>query len=215
VPSLLAPDGRFPGAALAARRLLSGRIAADELDRELDAQLARFRAVLGEPTHVDSHKHMHVFGRFVPAVVRMAGQLAVPRARCPREKVPLRRLCTPLGLKAAVLHQFAGRLRRALRQAGVAFPGHFTGTVQSHSLTSAALCRLIDGLGPGITELMCHPGNLSPDDHAVVANVACTPYRAPQVEALRDASVRRRLEENRVVLCHYGQLPPAKRSSHA
>lgn len=208
VPSLLGRDGWFPGAGVMARRLLGGQIVASELDRELSAQLDRYRAVMGEPTHVDSHKHMHAFGSFVPAVIRLALKLRSPRARCPRERVPLPALCSPTGRKAAVLTLFAGRLRRALREAGVAFPEHFTGTVLSHDLTPATLGRLLGRLGPGTTELMCHPGLPSPDDHAVVAGVACTPYRPLQAAALQDASVRRRLEDSGARLCHYGQLPP-------
>lgn len=214
VASLLGPDGLFPGPDAMLRRLLCGRVAARELDAELSAQLDRFRETLGEPTHVDSHKHMHAFGAFVPAVVRLALKLRVPRARCPGERGSLRHLFSGTGRKAVILGVFSRRLARALREACVLFPDRFCGTLQSRGLTPAALCSLIDGLGAGTTELMCHPGLPSADDHAVVPGVAATAFRGEQTQTLQSPEVKRRIADRKIRLCHYGQLGGTAERSH-
>src|SRR5579863_2150715 len=62
-----AGDGSFrPGLGKFVVDLLSGRIAAAEIEAEAQAQIARVQACGLTLTHVDTHKHTHMF----PAVLR-------------------------------------------------------------------------------------------------------------------------------------------------
>ncbi len=105
-------------------------------ERAFERQLARFRALLGrDPTHVDSHHHVH----------RPAARLAV-----------ITRLAAPLGIpvrfdgRVAHLDGFHGR-----GSDGTAAPGRIT--------PQALLAVVGQGTEHGWCELGCHPGRVSND----------------------------------------------------
>jgi len=51
-------------------------------EREFTAQLERFRELVGaEPTHVDSHHHVHVTDQRLPTFMRLVAPLGVPLRR--------------------------------------------------------------------------------------------------------------------------------------
>lgn len=106
---------------------------ADEaaVEREARRQLERFRVLAGrEPTHLDSHQHVHRAGPALSVARRLAGELGVPL----RQRTPGVGFCGG----------FYGRTAT-----GDPFPA---------GITVATLVRLIDELPAGVTELCCHPG---------------------------------------------------------
>lgn len=205
IPTLVDSSGAFPGPNQALRRLLLGTVSTRELDLELNCQLRRFREEFGEPTHLDSHKHMHIFGALVPALTRLSRKLEVPRVRCPIERISM---LPPsmTKLKSLILTCFGTRARRSFLEAGISTTEHFAGALESHSLTSSTCHSIVDGLQAGTTELMCHPGYLSDDDHDVIPGVAATQYREGQMQMLLDPSLKEHIIKQGVKLIHFGQL---------
>ncbi|MDH3732266.1 MAG: ChbG/HpnK family deacetylase [Gemmatimonadota bacterium] len=98
---------------------------------EVEAQLDLFRGLLGaDPTHLDSHQHVHLTEP-VRGIVREAGE---------RLGVPVR------GLEPRIRYcgEFYG-------QTGIGQPAR-------ELITTGHLLEIIDRLGDGWTELGCHPG---------------------------------------------------------
>jgi len=99
--------------------------------QEIARQLAAFRRLLGRnPTHIDSHQHVH---RDKPArgiLSAVARQLGVPLRDCH----PNIRYCG----------DFYGQTGK-----GVSCPD---------AISMGALIKIIKALPPGVTELACHPG---------------------------------------------------------
>lgn len=59
--SLLSPEGFFLGKMGFREAVAAGDVALSQVREELEAQLSRFRELLGRnPTHVDGHQHVHV-----------------------------------------------------------------------------------------------------------------------------------------------------------
>ena len=104
---------------------------AQAVEREARAQLERFRVLVGvDPTHVDSHQHVHRGGAVAAVVDELARPLGLPvRDRHPR---------------IAYRGDFYGRTG--------------TGDLLHDAITVDSLLALLRGLAPGITELGCHPG---------------------------------------------------------
>jgi predicted glycoside hydrolase/deacetylase ChbG (UPF0249 family) len=101
------------------------------VEREVSEQLGRFRDLVGrDPTHLDSHQHVHLDGAAGAVAGRLAAKLAVPlRART-----------------AGVSYRgdFYG-------QTG-------TGEPLPDAIAPERLLELIGSLPEGVTELACHPG---------------------------------------------------------
>jgi predicted glycoside hydrolase/deacetylase ChbG (UPF0249 family) len=110
---------------------------ADEIEAEARAQLAAFRALLGrDPTHLDSHQHVHRSEPVRSVAVTMAGCLGVPL-----------RECTP-----------------AIRYSGTFYGQTVAGAPNVDAISVEALVDVLEALPFGTTELGCHPA--SHDDTA-------------------------------------------------
>ena len=129
----------------------------DAVAEQAALQLDAFRTLVGrDPTHVDSHQHVH---REEPAR-SVLGSLAR------RLRVPLR-----------------GR-GRAVRYCGDFYGQDEQGQTWPELIGVDALIEVLAGLGPGWTELGCHPG-LDPDLDSMYLQ-----ERALEVETLCDPRIR-------------------------
>jgi predicted glycoside hydrolase/deacetylase ChbG (UPF0249 family) len=141
--------------------------------QEITRQLSVFRDLIGrEPTHIDSHQHVH-------------------------NQQPVR----------GITEEVARALNVPLRAGpgGVAFCGDFYGQdgigTRHHSLIGVPrLLELIDGLAPGITEIMCHP-SAGPVPDSVYST-----ERVMELSALRDPSVRAAIERAGVQLRSFADV---------
>lgn len=146
----------------------------DVVTAAVEDQLNRFIDLVGRPpTHLDSHQHVH---RQEP--VHSAMRLASRRL-----KVPLRHF-----------------------DAGVHFCGSFYGQTKDglphpEGISLMGLLNILKCLGPGITELACHPG-LDDDTDSMY----CT-QRAIEVGTLCDYNVLQAIQNAAISLCHFGTRP--------
>jgi len=103
----------------------------EAVQRELAGQLERFRELVGaEPSHLDSHQHVHREEPLHSLMVGAARQLGVPL----RDAAP------------------------DLRYDGSFYGQSSRGYPVPDAICADALARLIETLPVGITELGCHPG---------------------------------------------------------
>jgi predicted glycoside hydrolase/deacetylase ChbG (UPF0249 family) len=101
------------------------------VEAEVRGQLARFRALTGrEPTHLDSHQHVHNWESVTEVFQRLATQLGVP-----------------------LRHHIGG-----VAYCGDLYGHDEHGRPIPEAITPAALMQIIRTLAPGVTELACHPG---------------------------------------------------------
>jgi predicted glycoside hydrolase/deacetylase ChbG (UPF0249 family) len=142
---------------------------------ELWRQIERFDHLYGGyPTHLDSHQHVH-------------------------RTEPVR----------SVVLDVAARLGVVLRaeDAGVAYCGDFHGQTGKgealpEAVTPDALAAIVSSLGPGTTELACHPG-LDDESGSVYAL-----ERESEVTALCHPAVRAAIDTGQIVLTSFRDLAP-------
>ncbi len=220
VASLVGPDGRLRAGVAwleapdRARPELARDVAPD-VARELEAQLELFEALVGAPPdHLDVHQLLDVVS---PTVRRAVHELAA------RRSLPVRD--TSFATHAPSLGAFLARIDRQLGGGSVAsridarilaarLAGASTGPVRSPDRLELSLSdpatpptperavELIRRLPPGVTELLCHPGEGSP-------------RRRAERRAVGDPAVARAVREEDVELVTFGAVPPEPRSSEA
>ena len=123
---------------------------------EIARQLAAFRRLIGRlPTHLDSHQHVHLEEPVRSLLCKRAGNLGIP------------------------LRHYSG-----VRYCGDFYGQTGEGNPLPGAVTASRLIAILGSLGPGTTELCCHPGD------GAGLNTMYREERAEEVRALCDASVR-------------------------
>lgn len=206
IPHLVGAAGRMRALRPTARALFLGRIPEAEIEAEYAAQIERVLAAGVQPTHLDSHCHLHGFARSGAVLHRLGTRFGIRCARRPElsgradfRGAPLSRW--PIAILISTLH----RRTRSRISAPLRMPDRFLGLVQSGALDTAWMVRAIDGLADGeIAELMTHPGD---------GSGAGDPYgdhgpalRKRELEALLSPQVRAAIERRGVRLVNYREL---------
>jgi len=204
IPTLLDGDGRlYLHTTSFVKHYLAGRISLDEVERELDAQIARVVSSSLRVSHLDGHQHVHM----VPGIRRIAGRLAekygIPAIRFPKEP-PKPYMFREGGAAGRLLQLFAlNAFCAAADIRGAKRPDHFVGFFYGGRLTKPNLMQVLESLpSEGTCELMCHPGRQdagSPRAH--------WQYRWPdELDALTDRDVGEWLQSRGIELVPYAAL---------
>src|SRR5579859_2760995 len=162
LPSLTNGSTRFRSSlkqfAMAAVRK---QIAAEEIEREVAAQVRKIQASGISLTHIDSHKHTHMFPHVLRPVLRAARACGIRAVRNPFE--PLRTwpggmlLGAPsLWLRCAgvmTFQMFAAEFRRALKDESMVSTDGTVGIAATGKLDQKMLLSILKGLPEGTWEL--------------------------------------------------------------
>ena len=155
VPDLVDGQGAFRAGlgGPAVRLAVSARVR-QQARAECEAQIDAFLATGLALDHVNAHHHFHLHPIVLTMVVELARRWRVPAVRVPFEPVVPPYRSAPL---AAVMMPWALRARRRLRRAGVVTNDALFGLHDTGAMTEAAWLRIVRRIGPGLTEVYCHP----------------------------------------------------------
>jgi predicted glycoside hydrolase/deacetylase ChbG (UPF0249 family) len=172
---------------------------------ELAAQVRKVQSAGIQPTHLDTHKHTHLFPPVLRAVARISSEFGIPWVRRPFD-LPFhgsgitwqrRAVTKALGFARAGFH-------RVLSRHGCRTTDHFAGFLLTGHYDAAELARLIRQLPDGVTEFMCHPGFCTQELQA--AHTRLKESRRRELDALTSAQVRMAIEESGVTLARYREI---------
>jgi chitin disaccharide deacetylase len=209
-------DGRIAGAPrfregigkFAALALL-GRLAPDEIEAEATAQIRKLQSAGIAVTHLDSHKHTHMFPHVFRPVLRAAKACGVTAIRNPFERIRGAEVASRPALwrrwaEVRVLRALVKQFREAVRQAGMTTPDGTLAIVATGALDEGWLRRMVEHLPDGVWELVCHPGYNDAELQAVPTRLRES--REQELRILTSQSTRDLLETNGVKVISYGEL---------
>ena len=159
-----AGDARFrEGISKFGALAMLGRLAADEIEAEATAQIRKLQASGIPVTHLDSHKHTHLFPRVLRPLLQAAQRCGVRAIRNPFERIQGSQLAASPSLwrrwaEVGVLRGFARQFREAVQQAGIATTDGTLAIVATGTLNDRLLRLMVENLPEGTWELVCHPG---------------------------------------------------------
>ena len=219
IPSLIGADGiNFrPSLVDFVQALLLGRINEDEVAREALAQVEKLQRAGIHPTHIDTHKHTHLF----PSIARPLLQMAV---RC-----GIRAIRNPFEPEWSLALEHGSRARRlAIRLIGLLrprFEAHeqirdgrvltTDGTVAisaTGQLTASTLGEILRALPhTGTYEICCHPGYNDGELDRVTTRLRA--HRDVEREALLAEVPKVLSHSSALVFVHYGDLAVEQNSA--
>ena len=183
--------------------LFLGRIRTDEIEAEAEAQIARIGALGVSLTHVDTHKHTHMFPNVLRPVLRAARAAGIRNVRNPFEPAWSIR-ATPRApwlrrFQVQLLHNLEPAFRRIVAEEGFVTTEGAIGVLATGTLDAETLTSLVSAMPDGTWELVTHPGY---NDTALAnAGTRLLASRETEMATLTNAKFPQDIE-----LINFGQL---------
>lgn len=207
----------------AARAMLGG-FDRDQLVAEITAQIRKIQSSGIQVTHLDTHKHAHIFPEIQTALLRAARICGVRAIRNPFvaiQGIRARWFKKSPGLwkrysQVRMLHAFSGQFLQRAKRAGLLTPDGVIGVIEtglagrggnsSEPSTgySSRLRQTLASLPEGTWELVCHPGYDDADLRA--AGTRLIESREEERRLLTSVELRQFLEEQKISVIGYREF---------
>ena len=180
--------GRFmPTLGKFLRRLFSGRIRSSEIEAEAGAQIGFLRSKGVALTHIDTHKHVHMFPSVLRPVLRAARAAGIRAVRNPFEPAWSLR-ATPNApwlrrTEVSLLRMLEPMFRHIIAEEGFTTTDGTIGVLATGTLDAGTLTSLLTNLPAGTWELVTHPGYNDID--LAQAHTRLLAARETELQALR------------------------------
>jgi hopanoid biosynthesis associated protein HpnK len=188
---------------------LLGRLTEDEIEAEAIAQIRKIQSAGVAITHLDSHKHTHLFPHVLRPLLRAANACGVRAIRNPFERMQGSQLAASPSMwkrwiEVGVLRSLAKQFREAVQQAGIFTPDGTLAIIATGTLNERLLRLMIENLPEGTWELVCHPGYNDADLKAVRTRLR--EAREEELRILTSPSTRDLLRANGVEVVSFREL---------
>jgi chitin disaccharide deacetylase len=221
IPSLLGADGKCfrPSIYDFAQAVLRNTIKPAELALETAAQIQKIQRAGIDVTHIDSHKHTHLFPAIAKTVLHIAQRCGVRAVRYPFEPAwseTISREATPLirRMQLQVLHRFEPRFRALIDSSDETTTAGTLGIAATGAIDQDCMRELLQAMlsqtdDNRVYELCCHPGHI---DVALGAESTRlrqsreTEYRALLAVIPEIAGKTNKEHPQPLELIHYGDL---------
>jgi hopanoid biosynthesis associated protein HpnK len=212
LPTLTAGTRFRDGLKSFAARAVSGRIKPDEIAAEAAAQIRKIQSAGIAVSHIDTHKHTHVFPQILRPLLRAAAECGVRAIRNPfGPRMPFRssELLARPGLwtrfaEVQVLRRFSGKFRDAVEREGFSSPDGTLGIEVTGTLDEPLFRAIASSIPDGTWEFVCHPGYNDADLSR--ARTRLRESREVELEVLTLPAARQILSDAGIQLISYREL---------
>src|ERR1700704_2473705 len=202
------PDGLKTFAA----RAIAGRLNAEEIEAEATAQVRKIQAAGIPISHVDTHKHTHLFPSVLRPLLRAASACGVRALRNPfgpRRPLQSRHLLARPNLwtryaEVRILRRLAGKFREAVDRQGFITPDGTLGIEVTGALDETLFRAIAHSIPEGTWEFVCHPGYNDADLRA--SKTRLRESRETELAVLTLPAARSVLSEEGIALISYRDL---------
>ncbi len=212
-PRTLARNGRFrDGIARFALAAMRGRLDPEEIGAEATAQIRKLQAAGVTVSHLDTHKHTHLFPAVLKPLLQAAKACGVGAVRNPfaplaplalAHLVKRPRLWTRYS-EVRLLRRYAADFRRLVADAGMATTDGTLGIVVTGRLDPALFDAIVGSIPDGTWEFVCHPGYVDADLDAVRTRLRES--RQQELDLLVSPAARKAIEARGMELISYREL---------
>jgi hopanoid biosynthesis associated protein HpnK len=210
VSSLIANSGpRFRESVISFGVLATiGRLDQDQIEAEVTAQIRKLQASGIRVSHLDSHKHTHMFPVALKGILRAARICGVRAIRNPFEPIVFATSgAWKRRFQLGILKRYQTTFRNELAAAGMVTSNGCIGIVATGGLDLATFQDLIRNLPEGTWEFVSHPGYN--DGNLKKIKTRLRDSRETELAILTSDAVKVVLREEGVELISYRDLAQA------
>ncbi len=208
IPSLLSP-GSSPQFRISlmnfAAMAASGRLDEDHIEAEVTAQIQKVQSAGIAVSHLDSHKHTHMFPVVLRGMLRAAKKCGVKAIRNPFEPLVFAKLARwKRQFQLRMMSNFRRNFRHALQDAEIVTPDGCIGVAVTGGLNQETFRQLIERLPEGTWEFVSHPGYNDQELDSVRTRLRES--RQKELAILTSDATKEVLQREQVELISYREL---------
>jgi chitin disaccharide deacetylase len=196
-------------------RALAGRLDSDEIEAEASAQIRKLQSAGVSVSHLDTHKHTHLFPAVLRPLLRAAricGVRAIRNPFGPRKPLKSSELLARPSLwtryaEVQILRTLASTFRDSASREGLVTPDGTLGIVVTGALDEQLFRGIAAIVREGTWEFVCHPGYN--DDDLKSAQTRLRASRENELRVLTMPKARELLLRQGIDLISYRELIPA------
>jgi len=197
-----------------AARALAGGLDPGEIEAESTAQIRKLQAAGIRVSHLDTHKHTHLFPAVLRPLLRAAracGVRAIRNPFGPRKPLKSSELLTRPSLwtryaEVRILRGLAAKFQDAASRENMATPDGTLGIVGTGALDEKLFHGIAAIIPEGTWEFVCHPGYN--DDDLQSVNTRLRESRETELRVLTMPQARELLSQHGIDLISYRELIP-------
>ncbi len=188
-----------------AGRAAAGRLDQEQIEQEVTAQIQKLQAAGIDVSHLDSHKHTHMFPVVLRGMLRAAKNCGVRAMRNPFEPLVFAKVGGwKRQFQFRILQRYRATFRNELAEAAMVTPDGCIGIAVTGGLTLAAFQSLIENLPEGTWELVSHPGYIDEDLDEIKTRLRAS--REKELAILTSAAAKESLRRAQIELISYREL---------
>ena len=195
-----------------AARALAGRLDPHQIEAETSAQIRKLQSAGINVSHLDTHKHTHLFPAVLRPLLRAArarGVHAIRNPFGPRKPLKLSTLLTRPSLwtryaEVRILRTLAANCRDTAKREGLVTPDGTLGIVVTGALDEKLFRAIAAAIPEGTWEFVCHPGYN--DDDLKSAKTRLRQSRETELRVLTMPEARQLLLDQGIALISYREL---------
>lgn len=178
-------------------------ISAEQIYKELRAQIESLKTIGVKITHVNSHEHIHMIPGILGIFIRLAEEYGIPAIRYPRGDRQARTTSVSQMYRSALLKYYSDGMLDALKKSKLKYTDYFFGLLDAGKIEEDSLIRLVKSVKEGSTEIVCHPGFLSPE---VLDHYSWHKGAEGELFAVTSKRVAKAVTANSITLTTFGKL---------
>jgi chitin disaccharide deacetylase len=198
-------------------RALAGRLNANEIEAETTAQIRKLQSSGLNLSHVDTHKHTHLFPAVLKPILQAAracGIHAIRNPFGPRRPLKSSELLVRPNLwsryaEMKILSRLASGFRESVKREGFTTPDGTLGIEVTGALDEKLFLAIAAVIPEGTWEFVCHPGYN--DDDLKAAKTRLRESREIELRVLTMPEARELLAAQDITLISYHDLTTRER----
>jgi len=190
----------------------TGRLDGSQIEAEVTAQIQKLQSAGIQVTHLDSHKHTHMFPVVFKAMIRAAKKCGVRALRNPFEPLLFAKARHwKRRFQLGLLRSYRASFRKELSESGLVTPDGCIGIVATGGLTQEIFRTLIDSLPEGTWEFVSHPGYCDQALNQTATRLKAS--REQELAILTSAETREALSRAGIVTLSYREFAESARQT--
>lgn len=183
-------------------KAMVGLLDSKDIEKEFRAQIEKVLDNKIKPTHIDGHKHIHIFPKITGIVIKLAKEYNIKAIRFPKNKIFNYKLALTKQMpKLMLIGLYARMAEKSIINNGIITTDEFYGILETGQLTTDKLKNILNNMDNCTAELMCHPGYYDKDIPCILKK-----HRKIEHDALTDKDIKKIIILQNIKLITYGQI---------